>query len=147
MGRVMGRRALVAALILALAAGGACGYASSAQDRWTDTRGRSGADGQRRSSYRRNDNPLLDQAMDAFKQAKHLETSLKKSERAVSDQTKELKSELRKAKATARSTGQVKNQPCISAPSPLSTAAIVRVPSSSLLRISPCCALARLPSG
>jgi len=147
MGRIMGHRTLVAALILALAAGGACGYASSAQDRWTDTRGRSGGGGQGRSSYRRNDNPLLDQAMDAFKQAKHLEKSLKKSERAVSDQTKELKSELRKAKATAKSTGQVRNQPGILATSPSSTAAIVCVPSSALLWISPRCALARLPSG
>lgn len=114
MGRGMRERALVAVLILALAAGGACGYASSRQDGWTDTRGSGGSGGHDggggRSSYRRNDNPLLDQALDAFKQAKHLEKSLKKSERAVSDQTKELKSELRKAKATAKSTGQVRRR-------------------------------------
>jgi len=54
------------------------------------------------------DKKLLDQALDAFQQASHLEKELKKSERAVSAQTKELKTELSKAKATAASTGQTK---------------------------------------
>ena len=54
------------------------------------------------------DKTLLDQALDAFQQASHLEKELKKSERAVSDQTKELKTELAKAKATAASTGQTR---------------------------------------
>ena len=49
---------------------------------------------------------LLGQAMDAFKQASELETELKKSEEAVSAQTQELRKELAKAKATARTNGQ-----------------------------------------
>jgi hypothetical protein len=55
------------------------------------------------------DKKLLNQALDAFQQASHLETELKKSERAVSAQTKELRTELAKAKATAASTGQARN--------------------------------------
>jgi hypothetical protein len=62
-------------------------------------------------SQLRKDNPLLDQAMDAFKQASRLEKSLKRSEEAVSQQTKELKRELSKAKATAKRTGQVSKLP------------------------------------
>jgi hypothetical protein len=51
-------------------------------------------------------NALLDQAMDAFKQASELEKELKRSEESVSAQTQELRKELAKAKATARTTGQ-----------------------------------------
>lgn len=100
--------------MLALAVEGAFGYSSSAQDRWTDSRGSRGGGRDYGSagvgdspSRRAKDNPLLNQALDAFKQASHLEKSLKRSERAVSEQTKELRAELSKAKATAKRTGQV----------------------------------------
>jgi hypothetical protein len=55
---------------------------------------------------RMGNNALLDQAMDAFQQASELEKELKRSEQSVSAQTQELRKELAKAKATARTTGQ-----------------------------------------
>ena len=94
------------------------GYRPSAQHRWTDktslyadpegllSMGGGGRRGRRTKRIDPQDKELLDQALDAFQQASSLETELKKSERAVSAQTKELKTELAKAKATARSTGQ-----------------------------------------
>jgi len=75
-------------------------YRQSAQDGWTDSMSSRG--------QRNGDHKLLNQALDAFHQASHLERALKKSERAVSAQTKELRSELEKAKATAANTGQSK---------------------------------------
>lgn len=98
---------------------GAEGYmSSSAQQDWVDQRGiglsrrgygnsLQGPPG--RGKLPSKDNPLLDQALDAFKQASHLERSLKRSEEAVSDQTHQLKRELAKAKATAQRTGQVRH--------------------------------------
>jgi len=105
--------------LLACAARPATAYRPSAQQQWTDHvalyadpdevmlggRGRPGGGGKKIAPE---DKKLLDQALDAFQQASHLEKELKKSERAVSDQTKELKTELAKAKATAASTGQTR---------------------------------------
>ena len=105
--------------LLACAARPATAYRPSAQQQWTDHvalyadpdevmlggRGRTGGGAKKIAPE---DKKLLDQALDAFQQASHLEKELKKSERAVSDQTKELKTELAKAKATAASTGQTR---------------------------------------
>jgi hypothetical protein len=96
-------------------------YRQTAQQQWTDkTTLYSDPDGVMLGNTGRNrqgmgskkispgDKKLLDQALDAFQQASSLEKELQKSEGAVSAQTKELKSELAKAKATAKSTGQTK---------------------------------------
>ncbi len=106
MGRVERRRQAcwgAGVLVLGLVVGyvsPAASYRKSAQDGWTDNLAGGG--------QRQGDHKLLNQALDAFHQASHLERALKKSERAVSAQTKELRSELEKAKATAANTGQSK---------------------------------------
>ncbi|EKX55092.1 hypothetical protein GUITHDRAFT_160608 [Guillardia theta CCMP2712] len=85
------------------------GYKSNSQGNWGDVQPRSSS-----LSYidpgqgKPKDDRLLNQAVDAFHQAQHLESELKKSERAVSQQTHELKKELAAAKATAATTGQSK---------------------------------------
>jgi len=94
------------------------GYRQSSQSVWTDKnpgawrdsgRGRLGGDGSSdvtRAARRKGDSKLLNQAVDAFRQASHLEKALRRSERAVSEQTKELRTELAKAKDTAATNGQ-----------------------------------------
>jgi len=120
-GRGWVQGAAKAFLVVACTARFACAqrYRESAQAQWADKSaalyadpdaqmlgGRGLGGGTRKIAPE--DKKLLNQALDAFQQASHLEKELKKSERAVSAQTKELRTELAKAKATAASTGQTK---------------------------------------
>ncbi|KAJ1490175.1 hypothetical protein T484DRAFT_1884474, partial [Baffinella frigidus] len=120
-GRRSGHAWLVAALACVVCVDHTAGYRKSSQASWTDKTPGAWSDHGRGTltgdvaggtslasagERRRGDGKLLNQAVDAFRQASHLEKALKRSETAVAAQTKELRTELQKAKATAATTGQ-----------------------------------------